>query len=503
MPLISAICLGSAGLKTGRLADWQTGRLTTAGFTSATRAANRQQQHRKSNCDCDCNCNSHMQHLLLAIVVENAACCCRVNCNCNNIINNQLPESGRKTFSRVHLDTFHLAPAAVPMTLSSRIDPVRVQRPEATYSSWPRWLAASVCLCGVVRSSSLPAALAVRNANESQAASPSIGIGSCLAAVAHTQLPSFPTSHQPASLPASRTRRFPRLRKLHGYRFWWPAWSSCLGDLLCHWQYIDSAVWECSASIQHMRYISTHVFLGDCCLPLAGERAEILHTCRSFKFLCADCAYVASCCGARTFRFGLPLFLPAFHPPYLAAQPPRQGPAITATSSTSSSQLSTSHVCAFLAPMPYSRSAITHAAGTLASEMPAWLLPRHICRILRVVEREYSAFIPTFGNYQHLVEGYQHQTKTNLRLPSTAGNQFASSFLWHAAAAAVDKLKSSTWPPPSPRFNPRIGENLIRIVDMCVECPEQLCDICSSHFGIGNCAADKGGEPRTRTGIQN
>lgn len=115
-------------------------------------------------------------------------------------------------FSRVHLDTFHLAPAAVPMTLSSRIDPVRVQRPEATYSSWPRWLAASVCLCGVVRSSSLPAALAVRNANESQAASPSIGIGSCLAAVAHTQLPSFPTSHQPASLPASRTRRFPRLR---------------------------------------------------------------------------------------------------------------------------------------------------------------------------------------------------------------------------------------------------------------------------------------------------
>ncbi|XP_044778791.1 uncharacterized protein LOC123327181 [Drosophila simulans] len=114
-----------------------------------------------------------------------------------------------------------------------------------------------------------------------------------------------------------------------------------------------------------------------------------------------------------------------------------------------------------------------------------------------------ATYIPTFGNYQHLLEGNQLQTKTNLRLPSTAGNQFASSFLWHAAAAAVEKLKSSTWPPPSPRFNPRIGGNLIRIVDMCVECPEQLCDICSSHFGIGNCAADKGGEPRTRTEIQN
>lgn len=83
-------------------------------------------------------------------------------------------------------------------------------------------------------------------------------------------------------------------------------------------------------------------------------------------------------------------FVSACLSPSLPRRPtPRQGPAITATSSTSSSQLSTSHVCAFLAPMPYSRSAITHAAGTLASEMPAWLLPRHICRILRVVEREY------------------------------------------------------------------------------------------------------------------
>lgn len=55
-------------------------------------------------------------------------------------------------------------------------------------------------------------------------------------------------------------------------------------------------------------------------------------------------------------------------------------------------------------------------------------------------------------------------TEAEKWLQTPAGsNQFASSFLWHAteetaaaaATAAVDEVKSSTWPPDSPHFNPK------------------------------------------------